>query len=579
MKFHAWLIAAFLSVVAVGADPVAKHTITHEDVWLMKRVSAPVPSPDGHWVVFTVTEPAYDAKEQWADLWIKSLTDGSAPRRLTYSKGPESGVDWSPDSQRLVFSAKREGDEVTQLYLLDLSGGEAVRLTNLTLGARQAKWSPDGKQLLFVSEVYPGAADEAANQKAAKEHKARKYNVHAADQFPARFWDHWLDDKKAHLFVMAAAPDAKPRDLLAGTKLAALPGFGAANTDEGASIDAVWTPDGSGVVFSMATNRDEAARANVNAQLYLVPATGGEPQRLTNDAASYGTITFAPDGKALFSLSEANTPGKIYNVARLVSFPWPFQADARKVLTADYDRSIGRFALTTGSDRVYFTCEHAGLEQLHSIAREGGAVRDEPSAATGCIGTLRAGGPALVGTWESAVSPPEVYAFGGTGPKALTQTNTARTAAIDWSPVEHFTFKAADGREIHSMLVKPAGFDPAKKYPLFVVIHGGADTLVGAQVVVVTRLAMKEEVSAAKAPQLLAGKTVVFTGELETFSRSQAERRVRELGGNATSSVSAKTDFVVVGKAPGSKAAKAQKLGVKILTEKEFASKYAAKQN
>ena len=90
-------------------------------------------------------------------------------------------------------------------------------------------------------------------------------------------------------------------------------------------------------------------------------------------------------------------------------------------------------------------------------------------------------------------------------------------------------------------------------------------------------LLMKEDVAKTKGPQLLAGKTVVFTGELSAFSRTEAERRVRELGGNATSSVSAKTDFVVVGKEPGSKAAKAHKLGVKILTEKEFLSKFANK--
>ncbi len=92
-------------------------------------------------------------------------------------------------------------------------------------------------------------------------------------------------------------------------------------------------------------------------------------------------------------------------------------------------------------------------------------------------------------------------------------------------------------------------------------------------------LSMKEVVAASKGPQLLAGKTVVFTGELENLSRSVAERRVRELGGSATGSVSPKTDFVVVGKAPGSKATKAQKLGVKILSEKEFLSKFLDKQN
>lgn len=218
-----WLACVSLVLAADPATAPVRHAITHEDLWLMKRVGAPVPSPDGKWVVFTVVEPAYEAKEQWSDLWMKSLTDDTPVRRLTYSKGGEGGVNWSPDSRKIAFSAKREGDEVPQIYVLDLSGGEAERVTNLTLGAGSPKWSPDGKTLLFVSQVYPGAMDEAANKRAAKHHKERKYNVRAYEQFPARFWNQWLDDRKAHLFVQEARSDAPARDLLAGTKFAALP--------------------------------------------------------------------------------------------------------------------------------------------------------------------------------------------------------------------------------------------------------------------------------------------------------------------------------------------------------------------
>jgi dipeptidyl aminopeptidase/acylaminoacyl peptidase len=460
----------------VAASP-AKHVITHEDVWLMKRVGAPMPSPDGHWAVFSVTDPAYEAKEQWSDLWIKSLTDDSAPRRLTYSKGSEGGVDWAPDSRRIVFTAKREGDEAPQLYLLDLSGGEAVRLTTLTLGARQAHWSPDGKQLLFVSEVYPGAADEAANKRIAKERKDRKYNARAYEQFPPRFWDKWLDDKKAHLFVMDATPDAKPRDLLAGTKLAELPGFGGGSGDDGQNIDALWAPNGKSVVFSVATNRDIAARANVNTQIYTVALAGGEPQRLTDDSSSYGGLSFSPDGKTLLCLTDENTPGKVYDLTRLAAFPWPFQASGRRVLTAGLDRSVSRYAMPEGGDRIYFTYEHAGLEKLYSLPLIGGEVRSESSAETGCIGALRAGGSVLVGLWDSATHPPEVYRFGGAAPKALTDFNAARVAAIDWDDVEHFDFTSSRGKTIHNMLVHPPGVDPAKKYPLLVVIHGGAASM------------------------------------------------------------------------------------------------------
>ena len=475
MKTKLIVLLAFLAPVLFSAETPAKRAITHEDVWLMKRLAAPVPSPDGKWVVVPVTDPAYDSKEQWSDLWLKSLTDDTPARRITYSKAAESGVDWSPDSRKLVFSAKREGDEVAQLYVLDLAGGEAERVTSLTMGARSPKWSPDGSQLLFVSDVFPGAVDEEAVKQAAKERKDRKYNARAYEQFPPRFWNQWLDDKRAHLFVQEAKSGAPARDLLAESRLAASPGFGGSFSDEGQNIGAEWAPDGASVVFVVALNRDQAAHANVNTQILQVALAGGDSVRLTNDRRSYGSVAFSPDGQTLLCTTSAEEAGKIYDLTRLASFPWPFQGEA-KILTAALDRSVTRFAAPASSDRIYFTCEHAGLEKLHSVSYAGGDVNDEPSPASGSIGNLSAGGKALVGTWDSAVSPAEVYAFTG-GPRRLTAFNLEKAAVIDWLPVEHFDFQAADGRIIHNLIVKPAGFDPAKKYPLFVVIHGGAASM------------------------------------------------------------------------------------------------------
>ncbi len=474
-RLFAVAVALFATAVltrAADAAP-AKHAITHEDVWLMKRVGAPVASPDGKWAVFSITEPAYDAKDQWSDLWVKSLSDDTPARRITYSKGAEGGVAWSPDSKKIAFSAKRDGDDAGQLYVLDLAnGGEAERMTTLTLGARQPKWNPDGKQLMFVSEVYPGNTDEDAVKKSAKERKDRKYNARATEQFPIRFWNQWLDDKKVRLFVMEAKAGAKARDLLAGTKLSELPGFGGSQGDDGQALEAEWTPDGTAVIFSASINRDTAARAAVTAHLFSVAVAGGEPQQLTNDDASYGSLTFSADGKTLFCTSDANTAGKVYDLSRLTSFPWPFNTAGRKILTASLDRSVSRYAVPAG-DRVYFTYEHAGIEQLHSVSTAGGDVRAEASPVTGTIGSLSAGGSALVGAWDSAVSPTEIYSFNG-APKRLTSINVAKAVALDLPAVEHFDFKASDGREIHNMIVRPAGFDPAKKYPLFMVIHGGA---------------------------------------------------------------------------------------------------------
>jgi len=477
LSLIAMLISAGMSlpVLAAAEDSMAKHPITHEDVWLMKRVGAPLPSPDGKWAVFSVTDPAYDSKEQWSDLWIKSLADDTPARRLTFSKGSEGSLNWSPDSRYLVFVAKRDGDEAAQIYRLDLqTGGEAQRLTTLTLGARSPRYSPDGKQLLFVSDIYPGNSSEDDIKKSAKEHKDRKYSARAYQTFPPRYFDKWLDDKKVRLFVMDAEPGAKPRDLLSSTRLAALPGFGGAQGDEGQSLEALWAPDGKTVLFIASTNRDELARASGYTQIYSMPVAGGEPQQLTRDRHSYHSLKFGNEGKALFALTEAEQEGKVYDVTRLISFAWPFTSTTPKVLSATLDRSISRYVLPAGSNRVVFSYEHAGLEQLHSMNLQGGDLRDEKSLPTGSINSLASGGKSMVGVWESSINPPEVYAFGANGPKRLTSFNTERAASIDWQTPEHFWFKASDGRMIHNMLVKPANFDPAKKYPLFAVIHGGA---------------------------------------------------------------------------------------------------------
>jgi len=476
------LFPVLLSLLAVAAgalraaDAPAKHAITHEDVWLMKRLDTPVPSPDGRWVVFGVTEPAYDAKDTASDLWLKSLTDDTPARRITFSKPGEGGAAWSPDSRKLAFTAKRDGDDAAQIYVLDLAvGGEAERITSLSTGAGAPKWSPDGTKLLFTSSVYPAAGDDEANKKAAKERKDRKYSARAYETFPPRVWMSWLDDRRAHIFVQDAKAGAPARDLLAGTKLAETPGFGGPFGNSGESMEAEWAPDGATIVFTGVLNRNDGAFANVNTQLFAVPASGGEPQRLTHDKHSYGSPSFSPDGKTMLCTYSAEEAGKIYDLSRLASFPWPLKGEAR-ILTANLDRAVSRYAAPEGSDRIYFTYEHAGLEQLHSVSYAGNDVRDEPSPATGSIAGLSAGGKALTGTWDSAVSPAEVYAFNG-APKRLTAINAAKAATIDWLPVEHFDFKASDGRMIHNMLVKPPGFDPAKKYPLFLVIHGGAASM------------------------------------------------------------------------------------------------------
>ena len=233
-----------LAFPIASAEATGLRTITHEDLWLMKRPGTTAVSPDGRWVVVSVAEPSYDDAQKGSDLWLVPSDGSASPRRLTADRASEGSPSWSPDSTRLAFTAKREGDDASQVYVLDLSGGEAQRATNWPTGARSPRFSPDGRSILFEAMTYPGASSDEDNRKAAAAVKERKYSARAYDAYPIRHWDRWLDQTRPTIVVQPLDGQSPPQDLLAGTRLRDGPGYGGRLGNEGDSLDAVWTPTG-----------------------------------------------------------------------------------------------------------------------------------------------------------------------------------------------------------------------------------------------------------------------------------------------------------------------------------------------
>ncbi|OLC39558.1 MAG: hypothetical protein AUH75_09355 [Gemmatimonadetes bacterium 13_1_40CM_4_65_7] len=467
-----------------------RHTITHEDIFLMKRVSAPVISPDGRSIVFNVTEPSYTEADQVSDLWLVPADGGapSEPRRLTNTKSGESGVAWSPDSRRIAFSAKREGDDVAQIYVLDLAtGGEAQRVTNISTGASNPLWRPDGRAILFLSMVYPGATTDSANRAAAADRRARKYNARVYDASPIRLWDHWLDERRPSLFVQPLEPGSPARDLLAGSQLVANPGFGGQLGTSGEDLAAAWTPDGSAVVFAATTNRREWTYADVVQTLWLVPAAGGEARRLTAGRDDYDTPRFSADGRTLYAVMTPTTE-HTFNNRRLVSWAWPLAGSQAPQVVAGGGgggggtaHSVGTYAIAPDSRSVFFLAEDAGHQRLFRAVSASAGEREVGTMTSGTFNGLQIasgskGALQIAGMWESAVSPAEVVridpATGRWTP--LTHFNSERVARIDWQPLREFWFTSSRGKRIHSFYAVPPGFDSTRTYPLFVLIHGGA---------------------------------------------------------------------------------------------------------
>jgi dipeptidyl aminopeptidase/acylaminoacyl peptidase len=477
-SFAPWLALgmAVLPAFAGAAD----RAITHQDLWSFARLSPPALSHDGRLAAVVVTTPSYDPAQQSADLWLLPTGTEGSPRQLTFSKAAEAGPVFSADGRFLAYTLQREGDTAAQLYVIDLQqGGEPRRVTEISTGARTPQFSPDGTQLLFVSTVYPGTMNDADNQRIAAERKGRKDNVRVYTGFPIRNWDRWLDDRQQRLFVVPVS-GGEAKDLLANSALVKQPGFGGRLAETGEEIDATWSPDGQSIVFSATTNRHRAAFANVHTDLYRVPAEGGEATRLTGDGSlnaqdSHGRPQFSADGKTLVAQLSPRSD-KVYNTTRLATFSWPAMK-AGAALGLPNDLAINSFGIDADSRTLWMTVEEDGRETLYTARIGDTQARRAFDTDRGVYTNLQVADAArgvLVANFDSAVNPPEIVRINPRGGhRALSTFNSEAAAKLDLAPVEDFWFDSARGARVHSMLVKPAGFDPAKKYPLFVLIHGG----------------------------------------------------------------------------------------------------------
>jgi dipeptidyl aminopeptidase/acylaminoacyl peptidase len=433
----------------------------------MTRTGEPRPSPDGKWIVFSLNEPSYDPAKTVSDLWIVPADGSAAPRRLTSGRTGESGVEWSPDSKKIAFSARREGDDVDQIYVLALDGGEAQRFTTLSTGGTNPKWRRDGKAILFESSI-------KAERRTPEKSTARVF-----DTLPIRFWNVWNDGSKPHIFVQPV--EGGPAvDWLAGTKLAASKDFDAPYVGGGAerSLQAQWSPDGQEIVFVAIVNRTTMMTEETEAHLFRLKQAGAEPVRMTARGESYARPAFSPDGTTMVALHSRSSAGtNLYTLTRLARFEWP--SGAMTSLAADYDRSIGDFSYTSDSTGIVFAAEDQGFTQLFSLPVSGGAPRRLVEVQAGNYGSPVYAGQMLVATYQSSTQPAEIARvdLARGSHTLLTSFNKDRLAKLDLPPPEHFWFTAKNGKRIHSVIFFPPQLDRSRKYPLIVNPHGGPNNM------------------------------------------------------------------------------------------------------
>jgi dipeptidyl aminopeptidase/acylaminoacyl peptidase len=457
------ILLTFIFVFTAGFT-LGQQTISHETMWLMKRVGAPKISPDGKWVIYSVTEPAYDEKETIHDIWIVAADGSSKPRKLTSGKAGENSYTWSPDGNTIAFTAKRDGEETTQVYLLDLkNGGEAQRFTSTAFGASNPEFSPDGKHIAFTAKLYPGTYNDSTYKKENDDRKKIKYRARVYTSFPIRSWDQWLDEKQTQLFIQHI-DSSKPVNLFEGIEKIRQPGC-----SYGGEI--AFSPDGRSILVDLTENRQEAAFSSVITNIYSIDLSEKTCKQLTNDKADFGSLQFSRDGKYLFSIYTPTANFKVYNQPVIVRYDWPSMAN-KKIVTAAVDRPINSYELT--ENKVIASVEDQGFDRIFQFGFDGKSSRLSVSAKGSFNNISLSDNGIITALFESSIQPAEVVRIKSNGEhEFISHHNDEALKNLQLNSVESFWHTSARGKKIHSFLVKPAGFDPSKKYPLFVLIHGG----------------------------------------------------------------------------------------------------------
>ncbi len=462
------LIFAALALSA-GAY-AAPHPFDVHDLVMLDRVSDPQVSPDGKWLAYQLRETDYAANKGKNSIWLLDLAHTNAqPQRLTEANVSATSPRWSADGASVYFLAK--GGDAMQVWSRK-PGAAAVQVTNLPLDINNFKLAPGGKSLALSIDTFPQCAKEtdalACTKKQLDAKSANKASGRVYDKIFIRHWDTWADGTRSQLYISTFGADGKagaPKLLSQGIDgdVPSKP-FG----DDG---EYAFSPDGKTVYFD-ARIAGASEPWSTNFDIYAVPADGSAtPSNLTASNIAWDTHPLpSPDGKTLYYLAMKRAT---FEADRFGIMALDLASGKSREIDAQWDRSAGDLQLSKDGKTLYATANDNGENPLFAIDAASGKVAKIVGA--GSIHGYSLAGNTIVFARTTLKSPADLFRIDAKGGKAtqLTQANATRLAGVAMGDFEPFTFKGANGENVQGYVVRPAGFDKARKYPVAYLIHGG----------------------------------------------------------------------------------------------------------
>ena len=485
-----------------------KRPMTFEDMMQMKRLGETAVSPDGKWLAYSVTTVNLAQNTKTPELWLQTIAGGE-PMKLAVGQPGDGDPQFAPDSKRILFLSGHEGGQQVWVADFDAATGatsNAKKLTAIATGADNAKWSPDGKSIVFTSAVYPDcpaisiadfATGNACNANRDKALAGSKVKAQIWTHLLYRHWDHYTGDKRSHLFLVSVETGAM-RDLTPNDPRNVPPDY--PSVEQGCGCD--FSPDSKELAFT--ENFDPVPAISTHADIFTLDLTdpAAKPVKVSTSAGGNFNPAYSPDGKYLAWRSQARA-GYESDKFRLVLYDRA--AKTIKEMMPGFDQWVDEFAWDPRSFAIFAAGGYQGGTQLVTVDIPWGSYVTM-GATEGEFSDLRptAGGLMLIATAVHVTAPPEVVlfdlrsvhmntsrtaTFGSLGhpinPErqytsaivfneyAVTHLNDALLAQLDLPKMEDFWFTAADGTKLQGFLIRPPGFDATKKYPVKFLVHGG----------------------------------------------------------------------------------------------------------
>lgn len=448
------VVGLLLPVFFLAGPAVAqRRAMTVDEYLALPAVGDPQLSPDGRRVAYTVTATSLKENRGVSRIWIADVAGGE-PRQITEGPGSDRQARWSPDGRSLAFVSTRENGP--QLWILPIEGGEPHRLSNLPDGVSDPLWLPDGTGVLVTSDVKWPPEQEIDRRNGGFPTDARIWT-----ELLWRHWDDWRAGKRQHLFLVSigagGARDLTPLDHDLPT---------IATSGDG---DVAVAPDGNEIAVAM--HGDTTVADNTNVDVYLMRADGSGLRALTTGRGADNTPRYSPDGKwlAYVSLERA---GFESDRARLMLAPRAGgRTDGPSIeATKGWSLSVSSYAWCPDARCLDAVVEERGRVNIYRIElpslRRSAVVT---GAGVNTAASVAPDGRTIVYLHQSNTQPAEVWVSG----RQLSHHTDAQVAQLDLRPLKEYGFVGALGDSVYGWLLVPPGFDTAKRYPLVYLIHGG----------------------------------------------------------------------------------------------------------